>query len=36
MADGGFDPNETGTTGATTLFDGDWAQVRRLRKGQSC
>ena len=34
MADGGFDPNETGTTGSTTLFDGEGAQVRRLRKGK--
>ncbi|TMQ15198.1 MAG: sigma 54-dependent Fis family transcriptional regulator [Deltaproteobacteria bacterium] len=33
MADGGFDPNETGT-GLTTLFEGDWATVRRLRKGK--
>src|SRR3954471_19129233 len=31
--DGSFDPNETGT-GLTTLFEGDWATVRRLRKGK--
>src|SRR3954468_22406580 len=30
---GPFDPNETGT-GMTTLFEGDWATVRRLRKGK--
>src|ERR1041384_1191098 len=30
---GPFDPNETGT-GLTTLFEGDWATVRRLRKGK--
>src|SRR5262245_25685358 len=30
---GPFDPNESGT-GLTTLFEGDWATVRRLRKGK--
>jgi len=33
VPDGSFDPNETGT-GLTTLFEGDWATVRRLRKGK--
>jgi transcriptional regulator with GAF, ATPase, and Fis domain len=34
MSDGGpFDPNETGT-GLTTLFEGEWATTRRLRKGK--
>ena len=33
VAEAPFDPNETGT-GLTTLFEGEWATVRRLRKGK--
>jgi DNA-binding NtrC family response regulator len=31
--DGAFEPGEPGT-GMTTLFEGEWATVRRLRKGK--
>ncbi len=34
--DASFDPGETGEagTGLTTLFEGEWATVRRMRKGK--